>query len=60
VLRHGVTDHGVKLRLAFFKPATTLNPEAQALYHKNILTITRQVHHSVRTAPFGWSERLVD
>jgi type I restriction enzyme R subunit len=31
VLRHGVVDHGVKLRLAFFKPATTLNPEAQAL-----------------------------
>ena len=47
VLRHGVVDHGVKLRLAFFKPATTLNPEAQALYDKNILTITRQVHHSV-------------
>lgn len=47
VLRHGVVDHGVKLRLAYFKPATTLNPEAQALYDKNILTITRQVHHSV-------------
>lgn len=47
VLRHGVVDHGVKLRLAFFKPATNLNPEAQALYDKNILTITRQVHHSV-------------
>jgi type I restriction enzyme, R subunit len=24
VLRHGVTDHGVKLRLAFFKPASGL------------------------------------
>lgn len=47
VLRHGVTDHGMKVRLAFFKPATSLNPEAQALYDKNILTITRQVHHSV-------------
>ena len=35
VLRHGVVDHGVKLRLAFFKPATTLNPEAQVLYDKN-------------------------
>ena len=47
VLRHGIVDHGVKLRLAFFKPATSLNPEAQTLYDKNILTITRQVHHSV-------------
>ena len=28
VLRHGVTDSGVKLRLAFFRPASGLNPEA--------------------------------
>lgn len=47
VMRHGVTDHGVKLRLAYFKPATTLNPDAKTLYDKNILTISRQVHHSV-------------
>src|SRR4051794_33122977 len=26
-LRHGVTDRGVKLRLAYFRPATGLNPE---------------------------------
>ena len=45
-LRHGVTDRGVKLRLAFFKPATGMNPETLALYDKNILTITRQVHYS--------------
>ncbi|WP_046861615.1 type I restriction endonuclease subunit R [Microvirga massiliensis] len=46
ILRHGITDHGVKIRLAYFKPATSLNPQAQALYEQNILTITRQVHHS--------------
>jgi len=45
-LRHGVTDRGVKLRLAFFQPAHGLNPETQALYEKNILTVTRQVHFS--------------
>ena len=45
-LRHGVTDRGVKLRLAFFRPATGLNPETQALYGKNVLTATRQVHYS--------------
>jgi type I restriction enzyme R subunit len=45
-LRHGVTDRGVKIRLAFFKPAHGLNPETQALYDMNILTVTRQVHFS--------------
>lgn len=45
-LRHGVKDRGVTLRLAHFRPATGLNPETLALYKKNILGITRQVHHS--------------
>jgi type I restriction enzyme R subunit len=45
VLRHGVTDHGVKLRLAYFQPASTLNPDLTALYAKNRLTVTRQVHY---------------
>ena len=45
-LRHGVTDRGVKVRLAFFRPATGLNPETQALYAANVLTVTRQVHFS--------------
>ncbi|QDT48923.1 Type I restriction enzyme R protein [Symmachiella dynata] len=45
-LRHGVTDRGVKLKLAFFKPATGMNPETLALYQKNILTVTRQVRFS--------------
>lgn len=45
-LRHGVTDRGVKLRLAFFKPASGINPETLALYGQNVLSITRQVHYS--------------
>ncbi len=45
-IRHGVTDRGVKLRLAFFQPATGMNPETLELYKKNILTVTRQVHFS--------------
>ncbi len=48
VLRHGITDRGVSLRLAYFRPATTMNAETLALYGKNILTITRQVHYSVK------------
>jgi len=47
-LRHGITDRGVKLRLAFFEPATGMNPETTALYGKNILTVARQVHFSER------------
>lgn len=45
-VRQGVTDRGVKLRLAFFKPASGLNPQTLELYRKNILTFTRQVHFS--------------
>lgn len=45
-LRNGITDYGKKFRLAYFKPASKLNPETQALYDKNILTVTRQVHFS--------------
>src|SRR5579884_358069 len=45
-LRHGVTDRGVKLRLAFFKPASGINPQTLALYGQNVLTVARQVHYS--------------
>ncbi len=48
VLRHGVTDSGVKLSLAFFRPASGLNPATLASYAANILTVTRQVHYSTR------------
>ncbi len=47
VLRHGVKDiNAGTIRLAFFKPASGLNPETQALYDENVLEVTRQVHHS--------------
>jgi type I restriction enzyme R subunit len=44
VLRHGVTDYGVTLRLCFFKPAHGMAPEAVDLYEKNRLVVTQQVH----------------
>ena len=44
VLRYGVTDYGVRFKLAYFKPASNLNPETLALYNQNILTVTRQLH----------------
>jgi len=46
VLRRGVEDLGVKIRLAFFKPAHALTPELLALYNANLLIVSRQVHHS--------------
>lgn len=46
VLRKGITDRGVKLHFAYFMPANTANPETVALYGKNVLAVTRQVHHS--------------
>lgn len=46
VLRRGVETHGVRLRLAYFKPAHALTPDLFALYDANVLTVTRQVHHS--------------
>lgn len=43
VLRHGVEDLGVKLRLAFFKPAHKLTPSLAARFDANRLTATRQL-----------------
>ncbi len=48
VLRYGMVDHGVRFKLAYFKPASALNPETLALYNQNILTVTRQVYYSTR------------
>jgi type I restriction enzyme R subunit len=43
VLRHGVVDLGVELRLAFFKPAHGLTPDLVERYRANRLTVTRQL-----------------
>nr|MDP9477173.1 type I restriction endonuclease [Actinomycetota bacterium] len=43
VLRHGVVDLGVPLRLAYFKPAYGLNADLVARYEANRLTVTRQL-----------------
>jgi type I restriction enzyme R subunit len=43
VLRHGVNDHGIEVRLAFFRPAHGLTPELTERYLANRLTVTRQL-----------------
>lgn len=46
VLRRGIKDYGCYFQLAYFQPVSTLNPEHQILYHKNILSVVRQCHYS--------------
>ena len=45
VLRHGFKCYGRQLRLAYFAPAHGMNPETQALYEANRLTVTRQLKY---------------
>lgn len=60
VLRHGFKCYGKNLRLAYFRPNTTMNPEAQTLYDKNRLGISRQVAFtSVMKKPDGKNARCI-
>ena len=48
VLRNGFVDYGVRFKLAFFQPASGLNPDAVDLYNKNSLKVYRQVYYSAQ------------
>jgi len=54
VLRNGFIDFGVRYKMAYFKPASGLNPESERLYKLNRLTVTRQLKYSQK------SEKSVD
>lgn len=43
VLKHGVELANIHLDLMYTKPATTFNKELNALYHKNIFTVSEEV-----------------
>ena len=43
VLRHGFKCYGKTFSMAYFRPNTSMNPEAAENYGRNRLTITRQV-----------------
>ncbi|WP_374399743.1 type I restriction endonuclease subunit R [Flavobacterium sp.] len=45
ILRKGFTDYGVKFQMAYFKPESSLNPEADELYKSNHLSVTRQLYY---------------
>ncbi|UOQ76538.1 DEAD/DEAH box helicase family protein [Hymenobacter sp. 5516J-16] len=46
VLREGFKDSGQKLYLAYFRPASGLNPEHEALYRQNRFGVLRQVRYA--------------
>ena len=48
VLRHGFKCFGKTFRVAYFAPASGLNPETIKLYQSNRLTVTRQLHYSAK------------
>lgn len=47
VIRKGFTDYGVKFKMAYFRPETSLNPDTEYLYSLNQLTVTRQIKYSL-------------
>ena len=46
VLRHGIEDLGIKLKVCFFKPETSLNALNVENYEANVLGCTRQFRYS--------------
>jgi type I restriction enzyme R subunit len=48
VLRNGIKDQGVSIRLCYFRPATTMNQTLEAGYAANRVTVTRQWRYSSR------------
>lgn len=47
VLRQGFTDRGIKFRVVFWKPETSINATSQTQYESNVLHCTRQLHYSL-------------
>src|SRR3989304_3644197 len=48
VLRKGIKDVGARIQLAYFRPASGLNPELQKKYLANIFSVVRQLKYSLK------------
>jgi type I restriction enzyme R subunit len=46
VLRHGINDRGVKLKICYFKPENSLNKILVDNYNANTMSVTRQFAYS--------------
>lgn len=56
VLRRGVKSDGCHFALAYFRPASGLNPAARRLYHGNLFAVAgRCTTRSRTTTPSTWS-----
>jgi len=51
VIRKGFIVSGIKLDCLYLKPVSNLNPEAEILYQKNILSVIRQVRTVLGNKP---------
>lgn len=54
VLRHGFKCYGKLFRVAYFAPASGMNPDLKKAYDANRLTVTRQLHYGTA------SEKSID
>ena len=50
VLKNGIDDMGMKLKLCYFKPDSTLNANLNELYSRNIIGVTRQFPYSTKNS----------
>lgn len=48
ILRKGIVDAPARFKLCYFKPASNMNQTDAKNYTKNILSVTRQVHYSLK------------
>ncbi|MCK4343181.1 MAG: hypothetical protein KAY37_15815 [Phycisphaerae bacterium] len=48
VIRHGFKCFGKPIRVAFFAPAHSMNPDTERLYAANRLSVTRQLKYSTK------------
>lgn len=48
ILRKGIVDAPARFKLCYFKPASNMNQTDAVNYTKNILSVTRQVHYSLK------------
>jgi type I restriction enzyme R subunit len=56
VLRKGVKDHGVRIRVAYFQPSFVESDEILADYRQNRLTVVKELEYATKQS--DWSNRL--
>ncbi|GII22715.1 type I restriction endonuclease subunit R [Planosporangium mesophilum] len=56
VLRKGVKDHGVRIRVAYFKPSFVESDDILTEYRKNRLTVVKELAYATKQS--DWGNRL--